>query len=415
MRIDKLSEKQAQVFRFIESDGYCIICDGAVRSGKTVIMTAAFVIWAMEYFDHTNFAICAKTVQSAERNILRPFLRLGGLPYTVEYKLSNSLMILRCGGKENYFYFFGGKDESSYMLIQGITLAGVFFDEAALQPRSFVEQAIARTLTFSNAKLWFNCNPEGPDHWFYKEWIAKAAERGVCRIHFLMEDNPVLSEQEIQKAAALFSGVFYERYILGKWVGAEGLIYRNFADEPGTFNIEKEQLPAFHTVNIGVDFGGNKSNHAFCAVGITDGGGAVIALRSESIPAADTSVDDIIRLFSEFAAQVERDFGRVSAVFCDSAEQAIINTMRARTKYNIRNSIKNRIIDRIRAENILLSSHRFSLVQGENDALINGLANAVWDADAAGDVRLDNGSSDIDILDAFEYAWEYYIKQIIRY
>lgn len=415
MEINRLSPKQAEILRFMDSADRCLICDGAVRSGKTVIMTLAFVIWAMENFDRCNFGVCAKTVQSGERNILRPFMSLSGLPYTLEYKMTSSMLILRCGERENYFYLFGGKDESSYMLIQGITLAGVLFDEAALQPQSFIEQAVARTLTYPNAKLWFNCNPQGPRHWFYREWIKKAEERGAKRLHFLMDDNPILSREDIQKAAAMFSGVFYERYILGKWVSADGLVYRAFADCPEAFRISRASLPALRTIQVGVDFGGNKSNHAFAAAGITPGFEAVIALRSRSIPAKDTSVEDIVRLFSDFCAGVEQDFGRIQAVFCDSAEQAIINTLRARTAYPIRNSVKNRIINRIRAENVLLTSRRLKLLDGENGDLESGLANAVWDDSAPEDARLDDGTSDIDILDAFEYAWEVYLRQLISF
>lgn len=413
MEIKKLSQKQAEILRFMDSPSRALICDGAVRSGKTVIMTLGFVIWAMENFDRCSFGICAKTVQSGERNILRPFLSLSGTPYRAEYKMAGSMLTLRCGDRENYFYLFGGKDESSYMLIQGITLAGVLFDEAALQPQSFIEQATARTLTFPNAKLWFNCNPQGPQHWFYREWVKKAGEKGAVRLRFRMEDNPILSREDIQKAEKLFSGVFYERYILGRWVSAEGLIYRVFADRPEDFRITRQDVPPLQTIQVGVDFGGNKSNHAFAAAGITQGCEKVVALRSRSVCAKDTGVADILRMFTEFCAGIERDFGRIRAVFCDSAEQAIINTLRARTGYPIRNSVKNKIINRIRAENLLLTSRRLVLVEGENEDLENGLQNAVWDDSAPEDVRLDDGTSDIDILDAFEYAWEVYLRPLV--
>ena len=160
MKIDKISEKQAKILDFAVSDGLYLICDGAVRSGKTVFMASGFLIWAMEYYDRTNFAICGKTVQSAERNVVKPLQENESLPYTMSYKVSKKILTVRCGNKENYFYIFGGKDESSYMLIQGITLAGVLFDEVALMPRSFVEQALSRAISYEKPKYWFNCNPE---------------------------------------------------------------------------------------------------------------------------------------------------------------------------------------------------------------------------------------------------------------
>ena len=230
MKIEKMSEKQAQILDFVLSDDLYLICDGAVRSGKTVFMSAAFVIWAMEYYDRTNFAICGKTVQSAERNVLKPLQENESLPYTMSYKVSTKVLTVRCGAKENYFYIFGGKDESSYMLIQGITLAGVLFDEVALMPRSFVEQALSRAISFEHPKYWFNCNPESPNHYFYKEWIESPKER-TTHLHFLLEDNPILTPQMIERTKAMYSGVFYDRYIRGLWVIAEGIIYPMFGKD----------------------------------------------------------------------------------------------------------------------------------------------------------------------------------------
>ena len=230
MKIEKMSEKQLQIFDFIVSDDLYLICDGAVRSGKTVFMSAAFVIWAMQYYDRTNFAICGKTVQSAERNVLKPLQENESLPYTMTYKVSTKVLTVRCGAKENYFYIFGGKDESSYMLIQGITLAGVLFDEVALMPRSFVEQALSRAISFEKPKYWFNCNPESPQHYFYKEWLENQKE-GTTHLHFLLEDNPILTPQMIERTKAMYSGVFYDRYIRGLWVMAEGIIYPVFSKD----------------------------------------------------------------------------------------------------------------------------------------------------------------------------------------
>lgn len=227
MRFETLSPKQADIFKFIFSDDYALICDGAVRSGKTTVMVSAFVVWAMENFDKTNFGICGKTVQSAERNVLKPLQQNEDLPYTMTYKVSTRVLTVKCGEKVNWFYLFGGKDESSYMLIQGITLAGVFFDEVALMPRSFVEQAMTRTISYENAKYFFNCNPESPNHYFYKNWLENLRP-GTQHLHFQLEDNPTLSEKQIQQTKEKYTGVFYDRYILGLWVLAEGLIYPMF-------------------------------------------------------------------------------------------------------------------------------------------------------------------------------------------
>ena len=231
--IKQLSEKQAQIFDFVVDDSPYLICDGAVRTGKTVCMAAAFTLWAMETFDKCNLAICSKTLQTAERNILSPLMANEDLRcYEMSYKASKHMLVVRMGKRVNYFYIFGGKDESSYQLIQGMTLAGVLLDEVALMPKSFVDQAMARTLTFANAKIWFNCNPDSPTHWFRQEWILPidTGKRRGAHLHFLLEDNPILTAVEIAKAKEMFHGVFYRRYIDGEWCVAEGALFTERPD-----------------------------------------------------------------------------------------------------------------------------------------------------------------------------------------
>lgn len=238
MTLANLSPKQKALMKWAfapdTKERYkAVICDGAVRSGKTVCMIVAFVLWAMDGFSGKNFGICGKTVQSAERNILQPLEQSAdiGRFFSLRYVRSTKLLtVTGPGGKANYFYIFGGKDESSYTLIQGITLSGVLFDEVALMPQSFVEQAIARTLSEPAAKLWFNCNPENPNHYFYRDWIIPAdrGERNALHLHFLMTDNPILTEQAIREAEAMYTGVFRDRYIKGLWVAAEGRVYDMF-------------------------------------------------------------------------------------------------------------------------------------------------------------------------------------------
>ena len=208
-----------------------IICDGAVRSGKTLAMGISFFCWAMKSFDRRQFGVCGKTISSLRRNVLQevlPKLRMMG--FRCEEKRSENLLTVSFGGRENRFYLFGGKDESSAALVQGITFAGVLLDEAALMPRSFVEQACARC-SVTGSKLWFNMNPEGPQHWFYREWILKAEERNALRIHFTMEDNPSLSPRIRARYRRSYSGVFYRRFVLGEWTAARGLVYDFFERE----------------------------------------------------------------------------------------------------------------------------------------------------------------------------------------
>lgn len=204
-----------------------IICDGSIRSGKTVSMSVGFVLWAMARFDGAVFGICGKTIESLRRNVVSQLpVWLEGVVHIKERRNENKLVVT-VNGRTNSFYLFGGRDESSYTLIQGITLAGVLFDEVALMPRSFVEQALARC-SISGSTFWFNCNPEGPEHWFFKEWVQKHKQKNVLYLHFTMEDNYSLSEKTKQRYERLYSGVFYDRYVRGLWVVAEGLIYPMF-------------------------------------------------------------------------------------------------------------------------------------------------------------------------------------------
>lgn len=206
-----------------DADG--IICDGAIRSGKTLSMSFSFVVWAMSSFDGENFAMCGKTVGSFRRNVLFWLkLMLAGRGYHAEDKRSENLLVVSKGDRENYFYIFGGKDERSQDLIQGITLAGVFLDEVALMPESFVNQATGRC-SVDGSKLWFNCNPESPAHWFKTSWIDKAKEKGLLYLHFTMDDNLSLSEKVKARYRRMYTGVFYDRFIRGLWVMAEGMIY----------------------------------------------------------------------------------------------------------------------------------------------------------------------------------------------
>lgn len=234
------SPKQMRVLTWWQDPRWdAVICDGAVRSGKTFAMGVGFFLWAQARFDGKQFGLCGKTIVSLRRNLLAelvPYLKRLGMD--VRERRGDNLLVVRFHGHENRFLLFGGRDESSAALIQGSTLAGVLLDEAALMPRSFVEQAAARC-SVAGSRLWFSCNPEGPGHWFYQEWILKAEERRALRLHFTMDDNPALSERIRQRYRRNYSGAFYRRFVLGEWSAAEGLVYdffdpeRDAAETPG--------------------------------------------------------------------------------------------------------------------------------------------------------------------------------------
>ena len=236
MNLSGFSVKQRRVLKWWmpgspDAKFDAIVCDGAVRSGKTLAMGMSFFLWAMILFDGKRFGVCGKTISSLKRNVLSEILpRLEKLGAVWKEKRSENLLTVTFHGHRNQFYIFGGRDESSASLIQGITFAGVLLDEVALMPQSFVEQACARC-SVTGSRLWFNCNPAGPSHWFYKSWILEAEKRNCLRLHFTMEDNPSLTEEIRQRYQRLYTGVFYRRFILGQWVQAEGRVYDFFEPE----------------------------------------------------------------------------------------------------------------------------------------------------------------------------------------
>ncbi len=236
MEIKRFSKKQLKVMSWWCKDSKdrhfdAIICDGAVRSGKTFCMVLSFVLWSFYDFAGSDFALCGKTIRSLRRNMVTPVIALlESLGFECTEKLSQNILEATYGNVTNRFYLFGGKDESSASLIQGMTLSGVLFDEVALMPRSFVEQALARC-SVDGSRFWFNCNPEYPEHWFYCEWIRKAEQKNALYLHFTMQDNPSLTNEVIRRYESLYSGVFYERFVRGRWVAVHGAVYPFMDDE----------------------------------------------------------------------------------------------------------------------------------------------------------------------------------------
>ena len=236
MSYQSFSSKQRQVLRWWmpgdpNAGKEAIVCDGAVRSGKTLARGMSFFLWAQTCFQGQRFGVCGKTISSLRRNVLSEILpRLEGLGASWKEKRTENLVTVRFLGHENQYYIFGGRDESSAALIQGITFAGVLLDEVALMPRSFVEQACARC-SVAGSRLWFNCNPAGPNHWFYRTWVQQAESRNCLRLHFTMEDNPSLTPEIRRRYHNLYTGVFYRRFVLGQWVQAEGRVYDFFTAE----------------------------------------------------------------------------------------------------------------------------------------------------------------------------------------
>lgn len=418
-----ISNKQKKILAFPYSRYDALICDGAVRSGKTSIMMWAFVRWAMENFSGQRFGVCGRTVDSCTKNIIVPFtaMSLAKERYLILWRRGDKVMEVRRGAVTNYFEVFGGKDEASYTLIQGRTLAGVLLDEVVLMPRSFVEQALARC-SVDGARLWFSCNPGSPHHWFYQEWIKRSRERNALYLHFEMTDNPGLSKRTLERYENMYAGIFYDRYVRGLWVAAEGIVYKDFANDTEKYLIgdplewAKQNGTSFSIISIGVDFGGTKSATKFQATGITKDF-RVVALEEEYIKNEEIDPNALNRRFATFCQLITSKYG-YSQTRADSAETVLIRGLdhtaqKMHLGTQVKNAMKLQITDRIRLVVLLMKQGRFK-VSRNCPHLIDAMQTAIYDPDKFEDERLDDGTSDIDSLDAFEYSIEPYYKDLER-
>lgn len=378
-----ISDKQKKILAFPYSDYDALICDGAVRSGKTSIMMVAFVDWAMRNFSGQRFGVCAKTVGSAKQNIIVPYMsmRYAQSRYNIKWHGSDKILEVSRGPVTNLFEVFGGKDESSFTLIQGRTLAGVLLDEVVLMPQSFVHQAISRC-SVNGAKLWFSCNPGAPTHWFYLDWIKRHKERNALYLHFEMRDNPSLSEKTLQNFENNFTGVFYERYVLGKWVLAEGLIYPNY---------QKCVITPFETewsdYIISIDYG---TQNAFSCGLWALCKGVWYRIKEYYYSGRDTGVQktdtEYAEDLDEFLSDVWQTRQRIK-VFIDPSAASFITLLRKQYKndracYNI-NPADNGVMDGIRDVATAIQTEKIK-VFNTCENTINEFGGYVWD-DKAGE------------------------------
>ena len=369
-----------------EPEKRAIICDGAVRSGKTSVMSLSFLLWAMGRFDGCAFAICGKSVGSAERNIITPLLAVRYLQdhFSLRYSRGEHLLTVRRGDRENRFYLFGGKDESSYTLIQGITLAGVLLDEVALMPRSFVEQALARC-SVEGAKLWFNCNPDVPTHWFRQEWILKLQAKNATHLHFTMDDNPSLSEETRAMYRSLYAGVFKRRYIDGEWTAGDGLIYDMFDPDANTYDdsARPKGLPYIAARHIACDYG---TANPTVFLDIYDDGETVWVDREYRWDSRDPDATGLRqKTDGEYADDMERFLGPDVQFHCpviaDPSAASFIQELRRRGLYVIAGD--NDVIDGIRRVSQLFARRRLMVHRERCRGLIGELQSYAWDTKAA--------------------------------
>lgn len=393
-----ISPKQRKILAFPHTKYDALICDGAIRSGKTAIMTVAFIDDAMRRYNGQRFGICGKTVNSAVKNIIDPYRRATYAEKCKRYKLqwrgSSNELIVKRGKKTNIFEIFGGRDESSFALIQGRTLAGVLIDEVALMPRSFVEQACARC-SVDGSKLWFNCNPNSPQHWFYLEWIQEAKSKNALHLHFDLEDNPSLSESVINRYKNSYKGVFYQRYVLGQWCVAEGLVY-----DFGEKNITDDR-PECGEYYISIDYG---TMNPFSAGLWCLRGAKAVRIKEYYYSGREKNVQLTDEQYCDAVEQLAKGYD-VRKVIVDPSAASFITALRKRG-FTVMQA-KNEVLDGIRRTATMLENSNIKIHRSCGDTIREfGLYS--WDEKATEDTVIKENDHAMDDI-------RYFVNTILRY
>ena len=403
------------------------VAEGGKRGGKNVLQVLAFCT-ALQTHPNRLHLIAGVSQANARLNIadcdgygLLNFFE--GHCREGKFKDKPAIFVQTPTGEKIILISGGGKDgDEKY--IKGNTYGMAYITEANECHPNFINEVFDRTLSSSDRRVYHDLNPKDENHWYYTDVLSyheemqqKDPEYGYNYGHFTIADNLSISDDKLRKNLKSYKKgtVWYRRDILGERCAAEGLVYPMFVDNEDDYYIEVDDVPKrdLGYICIGQDFGGNKSKHTFCASAITRDYRYIYVLASEEHNATGTSVKDVERALDQFCGRIEALYGHIDYVFADSAEQTIINSERQSTKWNIRNSVKNEIVDRIRATDIFLTTKRLKIVKSQNASLIAAMRSATWDPKATDDRRLDiPGTTNICPLDAFEYSWEFWIKRL---
>jgi len=385
------------------------LLDGSVRSGKTWISLVLWTLWIATQNKDDAFLMVGKTLSTLKRNCLDVLISLVGKE-NFDYSLSKKEGVL-CGRK---IYLEGASDARSEAKIRGMTLCGAYCDELTLFNEEFFTMLLSR-LSKNGAKLFATTNPDNPSHWLYKRYIKRKDELDIKIYKFLIGDNLFLSKDYIENLKKEYTGVFYDRFILGHWKAAEGIIYKLFADNSEKFIIDEFNKDDIMFASVGVDFGGNKSAHAFVCNGYTKGFKKVITL--DEFYLKDKIAPNVLEdEFIKFIKNIQKDY-KLYDVFCDSAETTLIEGLKKaaakeRLNVDIRLAKKGKITERIRFFNRLMSRGEYFILRKCKNT-IEALENALWDTKSGVDMRLDDGEVNVDSLDALEYATENYFNDIL--
>lgn len=400
--------------RSIAETGFLNVWEGSVRSMKTITSLFGWMLYVMQA-DGKTFVMAGNTLGSLVRNCIDGeygLLALSGgtMRKTRDADGSN---VIRVADKT--VYLFGADDSRSYKKLRGLSPTGIYNDEANLQHRDFIQECFNRTIASRDRRHYWTLNPDVPGHWIYKDYVDKFRDDklpGYHYWHFSLDDNPALTEERKAELKAQYTGVFYKRFILGLRVRAEGGCYPSWSDSCVLKELPGDWQVMF--VQVGVDIGGNKSATCFTATGFVRKPEKrrldIVILRTH-YDTENKATEPVLAAYKDFVEKIKMQWS-CADMYCDSAEQLILKSMRNIGMVNVHNSLKNPVVDRIRFADVMMSSGRFHVLACCKNT-IDAIESAVWDPKSAKEERLDDGTSDIDSLDSMEYSWESRMKEIL--
>ena len=386
---------------------------GATRSGKTYMDYYLIPMRIRETADKDGLTvILGNTKGTLQRNIIEPLRKIWGGSYVSDIKSDNTAVLFgeKC-------YCLGADKISQVDRLRGSSIKYCYGDEVVTWNEDVFTMLKSR-LDKPYSRFDGTCNPEGQQHWF-KKFLDSDADI-YCQ-KYTLDDNPFLSPEFVANLKKEYFGtVFYDRYILGNWKNAEGAIYRTFADDPERFILNDLSGQDIVFATVGVDFGGGKSAHAFDCTGFSRGLGQIVTVHDYHRKDAATP-QQLYDDFVQFIIECRLILGNVPIVdiYCDSAEQTLIAGLRAEAarrglKVEIHNARKCPINDRIRFYTAMMGAGRYKILKS-CQTTIDALSEAMWDSrDPTADVRLDDGTTNIDNLDALEYSTEPYMREMLE-
>ncbi len=401
-----LTPKQKKVLRdTLRSPHRFNVSVGAVRSGKTYLDFFRIPYRLRNLKDGENAVLIGNTQATLERNVIAPMRKFWG----------DSLVGNVHAGKVRLFgkdcFIVGAEKIAGGEKLRGMSIGYAYGDEITTWNENVFRMLESR-LDKENSVFDGTCNPSSPSHWF-KKFLDSDAD--IYRADFSIDDNPALPEKFVRSLKREYLGtVYYDRFILGKWRSADGIIYRTFADHPNDFILKNIPEKDIIMADIGVDFGGNDSAHAFNLTGYTRSYAKIITL-SEYYNKKIISPSELERDFRDFVIASKKKFPALRDVYCDSAEQVLIRGLKNSAAKNrlgveIHNAAKKKISDRICFYTGIMSAGRYFI--SENCIhTIDAFSEAQYCDDGT---RRDNGSSNIDSLDAQEYSTEKRMNEIIE-